>query len=79
MKSEKLNLKNEGSGTVDVEDQYRTSLIEGEPKKPTRVTNLLEGPANCGPIPNATDKDLGEGKPHIIRSGLLESRRRPQH
>ena len=67
VKSEKLKAKSiEGGDEVDSEDQYRTSLIEGDLKKPTRVTKLLEGPANCGPMANAIDEGAGEEKLGII-------------
>jgi hypothetical protein len=47
-------------------DQYRTSLIEGDLKKPTRVTTLLQGSANCGSWDTMVEEGAGEDQPRTI-------------
>ena len=61
-KSKKTELGNE----IEWATHYRTSFIEGDSKKPSRITTLLEGSEKCGSIDSMTDEGAGEDKPGII-------------
>ena len=48
------------------EDQWRMLLLEGDPKRPTRTTPIIEGPANCGQFDRLEEEDLVDGDARVL-------------
>ncbi len=41
-------------------------LLEGDPKRPTRTTPIIEGPANCGQFDRLAEEDLTDGDASVL-------------